>query len=571
MSGSHTAVAPASATVPFPDCLDCMAVTTDFHGCVLHANRQLTKQLGPAASNFTHIQQLVPSERKAPCRRPEILEGLEIAGESVIAVRMLLPEDSSEGFLYVFLAPRACVHEKALDKAREDVELTKTILDLSVEGLQVVNTDGIITYVNRSFEEIHNIPASEAVGRHVTQVIENTRMHVVAKTGVPEIDDIQKIGDRHFFVSRIPLRYKGKLVGAVGKLVFQNLDEVDRLGRKLQTLRRQLEFYKTQARLPSDTRFTFHDVVAISPSAQAVKETAMRVAPTDTTVLLLGESGVGKEVYAHAIHATSLRSRGPFIRVNCSAIQESLFESELFGYEEGAFTGAKKGGKQGKFELANFGTIFLDEIADMPLEVQSKLLRVLQEQEIDKLGGEKQKHIDVRVLAATNQDLEALVAQGKFRKDLFYRINVIPLRIPPLRERREDIPQLVRVFWEELKKKHGIYYKGVGHDAMTFMESYEWPGNIRELHNVLERSLTIVQEDTIDADHMRMIMMGVRSSPGECTLEERCNLQEVVESAERRAISFALAHCNNNRARAAKLLGVSRALVYKKMHEYGLA
>jgi transcriptional regulator with PAS, ATPase and Fis domain len=289
---------------------------------------------------------------------------------------------------------------------------------------------------------------------------------------------------------------------------------------------------------------------------------------TEATVLLLGESGVGKEVYAHSIHQMSHRAFAPFVCVNCSAIQENLFESELFGYEEGAFTGAKKGGRQGKFELANNGTIFLDEIGDMPLEVQAKLLRVLQEQEIDKLGGEKQVHINVRVITATNQDLEDVVAKGRFRKDLFYRINVIPVNIPALRDRREDIAELVHRFWEELKRKHGIYHKKLAPDVVDFLVQQDWPGNIRELHNVLERSLTIVLEELITLDHIRIIVFGARSGKGRFTAAGNITLDQAVKDAEQKAISFALARCSNNRLQAAKMLEISRPLLYKKLHEF---
>jgi transcriptional regulator with PAS, ATPase and Fis domain len=295
----------------------------------------------------------------------------------------------------------------------------------------------------------------------------------------------------------------------------------------------------------------------------------MRVAPSDSTVLLLGESGVGKEVYAQAIHSKSLRAAGPFIRVNCSAIVESLFESELFGYSEGAFTGAKRGGNQGKFELANFGTIFLDEIADMPMAAQAKLLRVLQEREVDKLGGKHPTKIDVRVIAASNQNIQALVEQGKFRKDLFFRINVIPIVIPPIRERAEDIPPLVETFWNQLTRQHGIYYRTLCADALDLMKNYSWPGNIRELRNIIERALLVVREDTITAEHLRILILGGASS-GEDLRSESCNLESMVALTERRAIAMALARANNNRTRAAKTLGITRPLLYKKMRAYGI-
>jgi len=459
-----------------------------------------------------------------------------------------------------------------LAQAHEELASLRHLLDVAVGGLQVVNRDGVITMVNRSFEEIHGIPAERVVGRHVTEVIENTRMHIVAQTGIAELGELQKIGAMRVVVSRIPLYRDGKCVGAAGKIDFQDLSQVNRLAHKVEHLQKELEaLRKRKGTVASDVRFAFSDVVALAPASREAKETAVRAAPQDSTVLLLGESGVGKEVFAHAIHAFSTRASGPFVRVNCSAIQETLFESELFGYEDGAFTGARKGGKQGKFEMADGGTIFLDEIGDVPLSVQAKLLRVLQEREIEKVGAEETLKVDVRVIAATNQDLTRLAEEGKFRRDLYYRLSVIPIRIPPLRERHEDIPELIRIFWESLKKRHGIYHKALSPEAQKLLERYEWPGNIRELHNVLERALTIVVEPTISDEQVRMIMVGARETHDEFCLSEECGLTQLVEQTERRALGFALARTNNNRLQAAKLLGISRALLYKKLHAYGIA
>jgi transcriptional regulator with PAS, ATPase and Fis domain len=549
-----------------------MVAMTDADGVIIFTNDRLRRFAGKKSLEGMNIREIFPFVNLSRV----VLKGLAkvetVQDKSLATLGFpLLTDDTIKYIAFVFQdVGRLIEQSDAMMAANDSIDLMRTILDLSVEGLQVVNKDGIITFVNRSFEEIHNIPASEAVGRHVTEVIENTRMHIVARTGVPELDEIQRIGKRRFVVSRIPIKRKGQCVGALGKIVFRHLDQVDLLARKVENLKKQVEFYRQKQGAPPETLFTFDDIVARAPASEKAKETAMRAAPTDTTVLLLGESGVGKEVYAHSIHHLSLRCRGPFIRVNCSAIQNDLFESELFGYEEGAFTGAKKGGKQGKFEQANFGTIFLDEITEVPLDIQSKLLRVLQEQEIEKIGQESLKRVDVRIIAATNQDIQKLVEQGKFRKDLFYRLNVIPILIPPLRERREDILELVRILWDQLAKKHGIYHKSLGPDALQVMEEYDWPGNIREMRNVLERSLTIILQDTITAEQIQMIMVGSRETVTECMKNEECRLDALVESTERRAISFALARCNNNRMQAAKILGVSRALLYKKMHQYGM-
>ncbi len=446
--------------------------------------------------------------------------------------------------------------------------ITRKVIDLCADGLMIVNREGIIIYVNKSFEEIHNIPKVLAMGRHVTDIIENTRMHIVAQTATAELDKIQIIKGRKVVVSRIPIIDDGQCVGAVGKIKYLSLEEVKALTQNIFKLEKKLLNGKAHG---SDTRFTFNDIVAASLSSQNLKRNAMLAASSHATILLLGESGVGKEVFAQSIHALSSRCTGPFIRINCSAICEDLFEAELFGYEEGAFTGAKKGGKKGKFELADMGTIFLDEIGEMPLNTQAKLLRVIQEREIDKVGGEMLNNVDVRIIAATNKDLEKSVKNGTFRKDLFYRLNVIPMQIPPLRERRDDVPELIRVIWKELKKENGIYHKSLDPAALTTLCAYDWPGNIRELRNVLERALILVIQETITADHIQTILFG-QSPPcnNVCLSDPNCNLKMLLERTEKSAISQALIITDNNRCRAAKKLGISRALLYKRLHYYGM-
>jgi len=456
--------------------------------------------------------------------------------------------------------------------ALEEVDLLKRVLDISVEGLQVVDTRGVITLVNESFLQIHKLTREESEGHPVTEVIENTRMHIVARTGVPEVDEFQTISGHDYVVSRIPIFKEGKCLGAVGKIVFQDFREIQRLADKVKRLQMELEaLRKAQGKQHRDTRFTFDDIVAVSDSSVLAKERALMGAPTGSTILLLGESGVGKEVYAQAIHNLSPRHDRPFVRVNCSAITETLIESELFGYAEGAFTGAKKGGRAGKFEQAHTGTIFLDEIGDMPLDAQAKLLRVLQEREIDKVGGEGTVPVDIRVIAATNQDLWALVEQKKFRRDLYFRLNVIPIVIPPLRERSADIPALGTLFWADLQKSHGVAAKVLTEGAKRLLSEYSWPGNIRELRNVLERTFAIVRDNQISEDQVRMILAGVGSREGRIQDQDDCTLDRIVEKAERRAIGFALARTNNNKAQAAKLLGISRPLLYRKMAQYEIS
>ncbi len=448
--------------------------------------------------------------------------------------------------------------------------LLERVLNLSSEGIWVIDKEGIIVYVNESFERITGVTPAEAIGRPVTEVVENTRMHVVAQTGVAERDQIQKIRDTEYVVSRLPIMENGECLGVLGQVRFHDVDEVGSLARRLQQLQHRVHELERNGKHQHHTRYTIDDIAAVSPASEKAKTLALRAASSDATVLLLGETGVGKEVYAHAIHRLSARNNGPFIRLNCSAIQETLFESELFGYEEGAFTGAKRGGKKGKFELAQSGTILLDEIGDMPLGIQAKLLRVLQDKEIDKIGGGQHIKVDVRIIASTNRQLSQMVERGQFRRDLFYRLNVLPIIIPPLRERKEDIPSLVRTFWEEITRDHGIHYKELSDSAMSVLLQLDWPGNIRELRNVLERLVVVVLQDEITADHVQAMILAQDENPSDFYVDATYKLESYIEKAERRALSLALARADNNRSHAARLLGISRALLYKKLHQHGL-
>ncbi|MDX9924983.1 MAG: sigma 54-interacting transcriptional regulator [Ignavibacteriaceae bacterium] len=464
----------------------------------------------------------------------------------------------------------ASANYSSLENLSENKVFLQTILDLSIKGLMVIDCEGKIIFINKSFEEIHNVSHDEVIGKHVTEIIENTRMHLVAKTGIPEKDVVQHIHGHEYVVSRLPILENGKCLGVIGLIRFEYTDELKNAYKQVEKLQIELQNSKSRSKMNPYTNFTFDDIVAISNSSLQIKQTALRAAASDSTVLLLGETGVGKEVYAHSIHNLSKRNKGPFIRLNCSAIQETLFESELFGYEEGAFTGAKKGGKKGKFELADTGTIFLDEIGDMPLNVQSRLLRVLQESEIDKLGSEALIKVDVRLIAATNENLEELVNQGKFRSDLFYRLNVIPITIPPLRDRQLDIPAFIKIMWKKLSIKHGIYHKKISYEALRTLEAYNWPGNVRELNNVLERVMAIVPHDIVTEEHIRTIIQGNQTKKEGYCMTNNCTLNELLYNTEKEAISFALVRSSNNRTLAAKLLGISRALLYKRMHEYNL-
>lgn len=287
----------------------------------------------------------------------------------------------------------------------------------------------------------------------------------------------------------------------------------------------------------------------------------MKVANSDTTVLITGESGTGKELFAHAIHAASQRAMGPFIRVNCAAIPDNLLESELFGYEEGAFTGALRKGKKGKFELADRGTILLDEIGDMPLALQAKILRILQEKEVERVGASRPISLNVRVIASTNKDMIALMKAGKFREDLFYRLHVVTLTIPPLRDRLEDLPYLVEIIREQLMESTGIVVKGMDEEVWELLRYHSWPGNVRELRNVLERAMHMMEGKWIRAEHILL----PTSIPGSPMLQSSFpSLKEWLAKAEREALQQAVQLAGGNKREAAKLLGISKSSFYQK-------
>jgi transcriptional regulator with PAS, ATPase and Fis domain len=287
-------------------------------------------------------------------------------------------------------------------------------------------------------------------------------------------------------------------------------------------------------------------------------------------VLILGESGTGKELFANAIHNDSARKYNPFIEINCAAIPSELLESELFGYEEGAFTGAKKGGKIGKFELADTGSIFLDEIGDMPLKMQAKLLRVLQEREFEKVGGNKVVKIDVRVISATNKNLEKMVKEGKFREDLYYRLNVMTIMIPSLRERKEDLNELTPILISKLSNQLGKYVTNISEDAQELLLNYNWQGNVRELENVLERAINLADSDTILPAHLPSYIRkkAFDSYASEDSQKSIISLKEAIEKAEKDSIIKCLEYTKGNKLKTAKLLDMSRSSLYEKMERY---
>lgn len=309
------------------------------------------------------------------------------------------------------------------------------------------------------------------------------------------------------------------------------------------------------------------DIIGNTPAIQQVLKTVQKIASTDSTVLITGETGVGKELIAKAIHSSSHRRNDTFVKVNCTAIPETLLESELFGYERGAFTGAVTS-KPGRFEIAHKGTVFLDEIGEIPLHLQSKLLNVLQDRAFERLGGVKTIKVDLRIIAATNIDLQDAVQSGKFRSDLFYRLNVVPIHIPPLRERKDDLIPLIDYFLKKFLRKYKKNLRDISSETVAALADYDWPGNIRELENVLERMVVMSETDTLGIDQVPSEIKGAATSIEPSTFKEK--MDSISRVSEKQMILNALQKTNQNRTKAARLLGISRRTLQNKIKELGL-
>ncbi|GAB4366603.1 MAG: sigma-54-dependent Fis family transcriptional regulator [Deltaproteobacteria bacterium] len=458
---------------------------------------------------------------------------------------------------------------RELDSTKTIVRTLEEVLSGANEWMVVVDAAGVITMMSEAYAEFNGTTMAQAVGRHVTEVIENTRMHIVARTGVAEMGETQTIRGRDVIVNRIPLREGDRIVGAYGRVVFKDVEQLRELAGKLHLLESKVRYYEQELTHLRGARYNFANIVGGGKAITAVKDEAMRAARKDSTVLLRGETGTGKELFAHAIHAAGRRSSGPFIKLNCAAVPAELLEAELFGYEEGAFTGARKGGKPGKFEMANGGTLFLDEIGDMPYPMQAKLLRALQEKEIERVGGTATRLVDIRVIAATSRTIEELVAEGRFRADLFYRINVIPIRIPPLRDRREDIGPLSDWILERLSVRGGEPQRTLSPAVREILFSYDWPGNVRELHNVLEHAVAMSRDEELLPENLPAYLLRAASSAEKQMVPG--SLSNIKAEAERNAILAALRATGGNRSKAATLLRIHRVKLHEKMKRYGIS
>jgi phosphotransferase system HPr (HPr) family protein len=452
------------------------------------------------------------------------------------------------------------LHENALMQER-----LQLILEAVQDGICVVDKTGEVTYVNPSYLRIVHKTEDMVIGENVYVVAPNGNRANVLKTGVARIGSLSHKKDGTTIVANVnPIFVDGEISGVVS--VIKNITEVQTLMEKLNQMSAKAEYLEQELLRTKKMGKAFANYIGRSGRVVDVLAMASKAAAGSATVLIRGESGTGKELVAEGIHYASTRRKGPFIRVNCGAIPSTLLESELFGHEKGAFTGAVKR-KLGKFELANNGTIFLDEIGEMDKNMQVKLLRALQQREFDRVGGETTVKVDVRIIAATNRNLEDMVRQGTFRDDLYYRLNVIPLFLPALRERVEDIPLLAEHFVNKINLQNHKHIKGVTAAALEVLMSYKWPGNVRELENIIERVITLMDSDFIEIEHLPSYITGeavikqVKSFAFDAVLPW--------EEYEKQIIGNALKKCGSFNA-AGKMLKLTHKTVAAKARKYGL-
>jgi transcriptional regulator with PAS, ATPase and Fis domain len=473
---------------------------------------------------------------------------------------------------------------------RIGVQSLLELFDDSCEGTLAVDEQARVVWINDKYAAFLGLKGpDDALGKAVEDLIPNSRMREVVQNGRPILLDIMMIRDQPLVVMRIPLKDEhGKVVGALGFALYDRLQRLKPLVSKFEELESALANTKKELAQLRYTKYSISSFVGVSPVSLELKHRARRAAQLDTTVLLLGETGTGKELLAHGIHAASGRAGRPFVGINIAAVPESLLEAEFFGVAPGAYTGADRRGRDGKFKIADGGTLFLDEVGDMPLQVQAKLLRVLQEQEIEPLGSNKITKVDVRVIAATSHDLKQLVADGQFRSDLYYRLNVLPIVLPPLRQRLGDLDALCEHLLEQIATRTGMPQRELAPSARAFLASYSWPGNVRELRNALEQAGMLTDSISLTAEDFATILpvdgqasdshqplqplppqaSNVVQSPAEEGPAPVRPLAEMVAEVEKNAIRAALSKTGGNKASAARLLGISRATLYQKILEF---
>jgi PAS domain S-box-containing protein len=550
----------------------------DQHGIIFLSNRIAYEKFGAAAGiPFKDvIPELVEIVDKsiANGRRPAEISIRVGSGEYLISVNPIKLKDKVVGAV--------CLLQESTDLEKVAMEMRffqnvnrelDAIIDSSSDGLFVCDAQGNVIRVNPASERIHKIKAKELIGKNMVDLIKkgfiDRSAALEASQSKTTVSLLQNKDDRKLISTGTPVfDDEGNLIRVV--VSEKDITEIDNLQRELEeqaSLKDQLQYQLLEMQ---QAELKTNQIIARSPIMLKVLERAFKVGPVDSSVLITGESGVGKGLIAKLIHRNSIRAEKPLIRVNCGAIPETLIESELFGYEAGAFTGAQAGGKPGSFELANGGTLFLDEIAELPLSAQVKLLRFLEDGCITRLGGAKVRTIDARILAATHQNLKEMVAKGTFRHDLYYRLNVIPLHIPALRDRRECISPLLRYFVDYYADKTDTH-KRLSRSALEALLAYLYPGNVRELINICERSVVMSETEVIDIPDLPKDV--TLRTPGLSLLNtngsEEMTLKQILHSVEREVLVRTIKK-HKNQCEAAAVLGVSQPTIARRLKKYSI-
>lgn len=469
-----------------------------------------------------------------------------------------------------------------LEEFAQELETTKNLqqtlqqaMALSYDAIIITNKDGRITQTNQAFLDLFELKEKNIINQKILEAVP-----LLAEFSInPNLKkEIMTINNKTGIITKEFIVHAGKDVGIIIKIIYSQLDQWKELFYQMDKLESELNFYRSEyQKLTQNSSF---DIIKSNDKKMAnLKHQALLSAKNKSTVLITGESGTGKELFAEAVHKESGR-KGNFVKVNCAAIPAELLESEFFGYAGGAFTGARRGGKMGKFELADKGTLFLDEIGDMPLALQSKLLRVLQERNFERIGDNRTRTVDIRIIAATNKDLYQLVQDGEFREDFYYRINVVTIQIPSLRERKGDIPLLCNHLINKLNEKLDKQVVGISPEAFSILKEYSWPGNIRQLENVLERAMNFDVKNWIDTIHLphEMIdnnqpMINKELTPSSTLVQNKHEpITEMIslKDSEKSIIMETLESVQGNRSKAAELLGISRTTLYNKLKKYSI-
>lgn len=556
-------------------------IAVNHKGEITLFNRSAERLMGLKAEDVIGkpVAQAVPGtglDRVLKTGRAELNRQQELPNGIKIVTNRVPVKDRTGRVIGVVAVFRDITEVLALTKQVTDLEsmksLLQAIIDSSDEAISVVDSKGIGILINPAYTRLTGLPPEEVIGKPAdADISEGESMHMkVLKTRKPVRGVPLKVGPnrKDVVVNVAPIIVDGELKGSVG--IIHDMSEIKRLNRELERARQIIRTL--------EAKYTFDDIIGESEGMRMAIDQARQAARTRATVLLRGESGTGKELFAHAIHNDSDRRFHQFVRVNCAAISESLLESELFGYEEGAFTGARPGGKKGLFEEASGGTIFLDEIGELAPNIQAKLLRVLQEKEVIRVGGTRPISVDVRVIAATNLHLEKAIQEKRFREDLYYRLNVLPISIPPLRFRKEDLPLLARHLIKKFNQEYGRNVEEIDEDAIRVLMDYDWPGNVRELENVLGRAMINMNfsERRMKREHLPPLFglaaISGKRSPAVCEKsgDEMESLQEVLARTEREYIEKVYRASRGNKTETARRLGISVRNLYYKLERYGI-